>query len=59
MSHSLLLEPRGSPDLGERRLMGQESERGRSLIRGWSQNGEESDEGLESAQGEEPDGGVV
>ena len=50
VSHSLLLEPRGSLDLGERRLMGQESEWGRSLIRGGVRMGAES-EGVESEQG--------
>ena len=60
MSHSLLLEPRRNPDLGERSLTGEESGRGRSLMgwslirgrsltRGWSLTREEFNEGEEPA----------
>lgn len=46
VSHSLLLEPRRSSDLGERRLMGQESDKGAE-----SEREVESDKGAESARG--------
>ena len=46
VSHSLLLEPCGSPELEERRLMGAESDKG-----------VESAPGEESDRGEEPDWG--